>query len=190
MLGLGEGELQLLGERLREVAAADLHVEQEELHRPPVIRKGDYSIFPMASFFIEAKVLSRKRYRWGKASKLCPVDLAMGWGAMSDQSVVDQIDVSQSGRWYRWSSKQPPIPVREIQTHSANMHIIPADDAVEKTLKSVREGQVVFIRGFLVRVTGKNGWKWKSSMSREDTGDGACEIIYAKELIITQTGSK
>ena len=161
---------------------------QEELHRPPVIRKGDYSIFPMASFFIEAKVLSRKRYRWGKESKLSPVDLALGWGPMSDENILKSIKVSQSGRWYRWRSKDLAVPMSEIKVSSANMHIIPADDAVEKVLKSVRKGQIVIIDGFLVRVDHPSGWRWISSTSRRDTGDGACEIIYAKSLKIDAGG--
>ena len=163
---------------------------QEKVEREPVIRKGDFSIFPAATFQIEAKVLSRKRYRTGTEAELSPMDLALGWGPMSDQNVVDKLSVSQSGRWYRWScGSKPPIPIRKIETHSANMHIIPASDAVEKVLKSVRVGQVIHIDGYLVRVTGKDGWRWNSSMSREDTGDGACEIVYAKDLFITHTGS-
>ena len=157
---------------------------QEELHRPGMIRMDDFSIMPLASFKIEAKVLSRKRYWWGKESKLSPVDLAMGWGAMSDEGVLDYLKIRQSGRWYHWSAKDLPIPKREIQDHSANMHIIPADDEVRRTLKAARKGQIVSIEGYLVRVNHPSGWHWESSLTRTDRGDGACEIIYAKSMRI------
>ena len=51
---------------------------------------------------------------------------------MSDEAVIDQIEISQSGRWYRWHSDALLIPKLEIQTHSANMHLIPADGFCEK----------------------------------------------------------
>lgn len=157
---------------------------QTELHRPPMMRRDDFSIMPLAGFQLQAKVLSRKRYFWGKESQLAPIDLALGWGRMSDERVLESIEIDQFGRWYRWNSKKPPIPIAEIKRSSANMHIIPADDTVEKALKSVREGQIITIDGYLVRVNHPSGWSWTSSLSRTDSGDGACEIVYAKELEI------
>ena len=34
----------------------------------------------------------------------------------------------------------------------------------------------------LVAAQGDDGWQWRSSLSREDSGDGACELIYVCEL--------
>ncbi len=167
---------------------APINPVQTELDRPTPIRIGKYSLLPLAEFQIKAKVLSRKRYWFGKGTDLCPVDLALGWGAMSDERVLEHISISQSGRWYRWSCKELPIPKREIQTHSANMHIIPANDEVEKVLKSVRAGQIVIIDGYLVICHSADGFSWESSLTRDDTGDGACEIVYAKEIIIREGG--
>ena len=78
-----------------------------------------------------------------------------------------------------------PIPRREIETQSANMHMIPADDAIASTLKSIKSGQVVKIKGFLVRADAKDGWHWKSSLTREDTGNGACELVYVKAITVS-----
>ena len=68
--------------------------------------------------------------------------------------------------------------------HSANMHMIPKDEAVQEVLERVRKGDVVYIRGKLVRVNTTDGWHWSSSLSRNDTGKGACEIIYVEEVDI------
>jgi hypothetical protein len=62
------------------------------------------------------------------------------------------------------------------------MHLIPATPAVEKRLKSLRPGQVVALKGYLVEVTGDGGFTWRSSLTREDTGAGACELIWVEEL--------
>jgi len=146
----------------------------------------EYLITPLADFSIEAKVLAREDYWLGKESDLAPTDLALGWQKMSDESVLAQIDISQSGRWYRWRVEHFPIPRREIETQSANMHIMPADEHIASMLKSVRPGQIINIQGQLIRAQTQDGWRWQSSLSREDTGNGACELIYVTHLEIAQ----
>ena len=143
-----------------------------------------YTITPLESFEIQARVLSTEHYSFGRESDLSPVDLALGWGKMSDEVVLKDIKITQSNRFYYWHVDEFPIPRREIETHSANMHMIPADDAIESTLKSIRAGQVVEISGYLVQINASDGWHWKSSLTREDTGNGACEVVYVKALLV------
>ena len=145
----------------------------------------DYDITELATFDIEARVLSKKNYRFGRESELSPTDLALGWGKMSDEAVLDKIQISQSGRSYRWRVDSFPIPRREIETHSANMHLIPATDSVKRDIKSVRKGDIVKISGTLVNVKARHdNWRWSSSQTRNDTGAGACELIFVRSLVI------
>ncbi|MFM9835951.1 MAG: hypothetical protein ACKVOA_07595 [Methylophilaceae bacterium] len=145
---------------------------------------NNYTIRPLESFQIEARVLSATHYLIGRESDLSPVDLALGWGRMSDEAILKDVDISQSNRFYYWHVDHFPIPREEIETHSANMHMIPADNQIEKQLKSVRVGQVVSIKGELVEVSAPDGWHWKSSLTRNDTGQGACELVYVKEITL------
>ena len=48
----------------------------------------------------------------------------------------------------------------------------------------VREDQRVRIEGWLVEAKSSNS-SWRSSTTREDTGDGACELIYVCALSVT-----
>jgi hypothetical protein len=134
---------------------------------------------PLAGFSIEARVLSREDYRLGREADLSPTDLALGWQAMRDDAVLSQLDISQSSRWYsfRWKD-QPPLPPGEIARSSANMHMIPASDAVADALANVDKGDSVRIEGWLVEASAPDGWRWRSSTTREDTGGGACEVVY------------
>jgi hypothetical protein len=143
-----------------------------------------YRITPLADFRVRAKVLSRETYSLGREAELSPLDLALGWGRMSDEAVLQQIDISQSGRWYRWRTPKYPIPRREIETHSANMHMIPADDYVEDALDDVREGQVIELSGQLVAARAEDGWHWTSSLTREDTGARSCELVFVERVRI------
>jgi hypothetical protein len=63
------------------------------------------------------------------------------------------------------------------------MHLIPANDQVREALDRVNSGSTVSLRGFLVEARGEDGWRWRSSMSREDTGDGACELILVTDVL-------
>ena len=101
---------------------------------------------------------------------------------------MDEISISQSGRWYYWRTSNFPIPRRDIETMSANMHLIPANDAIENQIEETQEGDIIEITGSLVKATSNSdNWAWKSSLTRSDTGNGACEVILVKELKITGT---
>ena len=64
------------------------------------------------------------------------------------------------------------------------MHIVPSNDYVKHLLTKVRAGQIVHIKGQLIEAKKSNGWHWRSSLSREDTGNGACELMYVTELTV------
>jgi hypothetical protein len=151
--------------------------------QPPIALEAA-TLHPLARFSLTARVLSREDYRFDAEAALSPTDLALGWGRMSDTAVLHDIDVSQSGRFYYWRVDAFPIPQREIETHSANMHMVPADRMVARTLERVRSGDVVTIEGYLVEADKPGGWKWRSSLTRDDTGNGACELVYVRSLHI------
>jgi len=143
-----------------------------------------YTITPLESFEIEARVLSTEHYSFDREADLAPVDLALGWGKMSDEAILKDIKISQSNRFYFWHVNEFPIPRREIETNSANMHMIPADSIIEKVLEGIKAGQRVKLSGYLVQADSSDGWHWKSSLSREDTGNGSCELVYVKSAIV------
>ncbi len=145
---------------------------------------GDYVITPLAGIGIQARVLGREDYRLDAGAALSPTDLALGWRQMADPVHYEKLDISQSGRWYhyRWGAEGPPLPLAEIIRSSANMHLIPADPTVARALKQVQAGQTVRLQGWLVEVKRSDGWQWRSSLTRDDSGDGSCELIYVCAL--------
>jgi hypothetical protein len=158
-------------------------IQRSIANAEPFDFKG-YRITPLAFFEIEARVLSRERYRRGREADLSPIDLALGWGPMSAQEVIDQLQISQSNRYYRWRTDRLPIPAPVIASHSANMHIIPAADPIEKELMKIREGHVVRLGGYLIQANAQDGWRWRSSLTRSDTGGSACELIFVDRISV------
>ena len=149
------------------------------------ISHGDYTLQPQASFEITARVLSKTKYTFDRNADLVPVDLALGWGPMSQHKVLDTLKIWQDHRWYFYRYEgSPVIPNDQMAKHSANMHLIPHNSKIESQIKAVKKGEVVHLTGYLVNVTGENGFYWNSSLTREDTGDGSCEVVLVKTIEI------
>lgn len=147
------------------------------------IRQAQYLLHPQAEFDITARLLSRERYRWDRGASLSPIDWALGWGPMSDDRVLSQLQISQGARFfnYRWPDA-PPIPVEAIIRSSANVHLIPANEQIWRQLERTAPGRIVRVQGLLVHVVGDDGFRWNSSLTREDTGAGACELLFVQAV--------
>lgn len=146
------------------------------------IRAGDYTITRRANIQLEAKVLGQRDYQRDNAAPLSPMDLALAWGPMAEDHVIEQIEVNQRRRFYYWRTDRFPIPRREIERNSANMHIVPVNQAIASQLKSIEDGDIIRLVGYLIDAERNDGWRWETSMTREDTGRGACEIILVTRL--------
>lgn len=150
----------------------------------PWTREGK-EIFPLARFALQARVLSKENYRFDSSSDISPIDLALGWGPMSDQKILDGLDIAQGTRRFFVCPKgPPPLSMNLLMASSSNMHMLPARKDIEKTLKSFRVGQLVELSGYLVGVKENGQWTWVTSLSRTDTGDGACEIFWVERAAI------
>ncbi|HBG61118.1 MAG TPA: hypothetical protein DDX37_04685, partial [Candidatus Omnitrophica bacterium] len=135
--------------------------EQRLLLTREGFRHGDVSISLLAEFSLDAMVLSKQRYYFGRDAELAPYDLALGWGPMSNPEVIKDIRISQGNRWYTYRYKiPPPIPHREISYHSSNMHLVAATKEVAEEIKNVRWGDIIHMEGYLINITGDDGWYW------------------------------
>ena len=161
---------------------------QINLEKQSVIHHKEYRLLPLATFSVTARVLGKERYRFDRGAGLAPFDLALGWGKMSDVSVTEPLQINQAVRRVRlwWDLEDLKIPRRELEMSSSNMHIVPATDEVKRTLKKISSGDVITFSGYLVEARDDGGFQWRSSMSREDRGDGACELVYVEELTILE----
>jgi hypothetical protein len=147
-----------------------------------------WTITPKAEYHIAARVLSTERYRTEWQSTLSPIDLALGWGELSSKKVDRWIDWSQSGRWYfyQWSGDSP-YKADFIKDHSANVHIIPSTENLKSAVLRLHSNEIVLLEGLLVNVDGSRGGEnywWHTSLSRKDNGDGSCELLYLKRLVV------
>lgn len=138
-----------------------------------------------AHYRITARILALERYRFDALASLVPEDLALGWGPMSDNRVLQTVDISQSDRFYYWHvSPNTVISRNVIIEHSANTHVIPANPAVAGQLSHLRRGQVVTLDGELVDGVRDDGRWINTSLVRTDSGPGACEVMLVQTVVV------
>lgn len=148
------------------------------------------TITKKAFYRISGLVVSKHSYS-DFNSFLVPVDLALVFGDLYKSSLYKELRWSQSGRWYfyEYDSSFPKKDNSYISRYSSNNHIIPSSDNLKRAINKIRKGDLVVLEGYLVYVEGKKKNKsfyLKSSLSRNDSGGGSCEIIYLTKLKINE----
>ncbi|MET0533770.1 MAG: hypothetical protein ABW171_06050 [Steroidobacter sp.] len=158
------------------------HEPLQKLVQRPAFQFGNYQLTPLAEFDVEARVLSVEKYRTDGGSRLSPIDFALGWGPMSDSAVLDHFRIKQGGRFFSIYPDEQAIDLNTALRSASNMHLIPASGTLEDQLKRVRPGNIVRLRGKLVSALGPNNFTWTSSLTRADSGNGACELFYVESM--------
>lgn len=119
-------------------------------------------------------------------------DVCVVWGKNATNPLLSSIKFS-SGEFtcfYQWSGTDPGFS----NQHISNNHMIPATEEVKKLIKNVRIGDQVTFSGYLTDYEVKDAkgnlvGKRTTSITREDTRNGACEVVYATDgSIISRTG--
>jgi hypothetical protein len=180
--------------------AIDLQIDPVQTDIPeaqatPLKRKDwffTWTILPRAQYQISARVLVNQEYSsniFDMRSRLCPLDIGLGWMELSDPAVDEQITWwNQSDRTLHFSWElAPPYSYEYINAHISNNHVIPATGNLAAALKSLKRNDLVQMEGLLVDARTKFlGMEYRvdTSMRREDTGQGACETFYVTRLVV------
>ncbi len=150
------------------------------------IKSNNVALSYMAEYKIIGKVASKRKYYSTDNGDVAPYDLAMLWGKLPNKSNDKYIKYSQFGRFYYYKYRyDSPLQGNYIAKHSANCHIVPANKKVLDELKKVKKGDYIELKGYLVNLTFRQRGRLmtlNTSTTRNDTGAGACEIIYVTEI--------
>ena len=151
-------------------------------------KSGEFVLTPAAEYRIAAVVVGREDYSYGWNARISPVDLALAWGRLAEPDSRKYVSYSVGGRWVSFKLKEgSPFDVAYVISHASNNHIIPSTRNIRRAVKTIKERQKVVLEGFLVRLSGtydgKQVW-WNTSLSRTDSGDGSCELLYVTKARI------
>jgi hypothetical protein len=148
----------------------------------------NYLIEKHHRYKIAGEVLSVETYNVAFKSEFFDVDLGLIWGPRV-ADLKQKYTFNQGGRWLFWSSKGPVSDDerRYLTAHISNNHLIPVEGR-RNLFKAVRwpnRGDKVRIGGYLVTIKNPSGGvAVASSTSRDDTGAGACEVVWVDEIQI------
>ncbi|XID75221.1 hypothetical protein ACF3NA_01290 [Alkanindiges sp. WGS2144] len=135
----------------------------------------------LEQFSGEFRILGRKDYSNDREAQFSPVDFAVSEGILASKYYYPLIGVKQDNRYLTWRMSTLPVSPKKAIELVSNIHIIPANPAIAARLKQVKQGDLVQLQGDLVEV-GNNDWTWRSSLSRNDVGDGACELLRVQSV--------
>jgi len=142
---------------------------------------------PRATYEITGYAAETSRKLLDEWDFVVPLDVALVWGPIADPAVLSHLKFHLSKRYvsYWYDAGTPSFAVGKLPSHIANNHLIPATEDVADSLARIAIGDLVMLRGKLVDVDiqdadGRQVFRSRTSLSREDVGSGACEIIWVE----------
>jgi len=186
---------------LLDAALAQDPVQTELAHEPFTTTVADitYTVRPLFAYDLYGLVVSKHDadtwWDWIHAAshdKLNVTDLCVVWGANAKSGSYRAIDFS-SGEFvcYVQARSREDWQAFDI-TAVSNNHLLTDDRSIAKVLKSARIGDQIHFRGYLAEYSHNHGFAFHrgTSVTRTDTGNGACETVFATEAQIVRVGNR
>lgn len=165
---------------------------QTRVRKPPIdtqMNGVDYRIQPRYAYELNAVVVSLHHSDtwWDYAHKawgdhVNVMDLCVAWGDSVRSGAYRDVSFSNNQWECHWSYRSERAMKNFSNAQASNNHIVTDDPALAKSLRNIRVGDQIRLRGYLVDYTilkgGHPGGTRVSSETRTDSGPGACEVLY------------
>ncbi|MFA5119244.1 MAG: hypothetical protein WC695_10465 [Candidatus Omnitrophota bacterium] len=165
------------------------------------IRGYSYRLTPVYEFEINALVVSKYNYKFGiyRSDSVFPIDLCMIWG----DNIARKTYKNMSLRFFhdcRWCEVEWWGNLDFNMRQLANCHLVANKKSILDKINRIVIGDQLKIKGKLVNIEGRLVSKpdkytprqlsWRTSVSRTDTGAGACEIVYVEDIIFLKKANQ
>lgn len=159
----------------------------------PVLLEAGKWLEPKWYYEVDAYVLSVAEYSRGHLSDVSSRDLVLAWGPVAKPQNIHGIKVTQAERGFEWKAVDEAlfrnIGPKALGLAMANTLVIGANPLATKQLDSVRPGDALRARGYLVDVKTRESTVFaKSSIKRDDKGAGSSEIFYVTSAEVLDPG--
>ena len=168
----------------------------EELYEVQNIGGYTFKIKKIAKYSISGRVVNVQDYLGYDAfNRFSPRDFGLAYGLYANKDNTKGIFFySLHDRFLHWhmfgGNKVSELGgYNRFALSVSNNHIIPSDKKVSKLMYKVKRNDYIRVEGFLASVYYDNNKDqvskslWTSSTQRNDTGNGACEIILVKNIV-------
>lgn len=167
-------------------------IPQNEFHFP--YQGQDIRVWPVMSYEISGLVMSHndpaKWYSFDithDTQSINTRDVCLIWGSNLRTDDYKKVRFSNDDYMCNWSYGRDVKHINEKEI--SNNHLITASDKVREQIADLRIGDQVSIVGKLVSF-GEQRWGNRmngSSLTRDDTGRGACENIYVESVTVLRS---
>jgi hypothetical protein len=153
------------------------------------IGRANYEITPRFSYKLRGLVvathdskswLDTAHEAWGDT--LNTADICVVWGEDAFNSYLNRFHFSHDD-WTCFFQTQDSTAYRSFRTDQfSNNHMLPADPEVAKEIAEIEIGDQIEFDGYLVDYSINGRAARRTSITRNDIGNGACEIVYTTSL--------
>lgn len=155
-----------------------------------VVKKTAYTVKPLFRYEISGLVVSQHRSdsfldlshrRWRDYLNI--KDLCLVWGRNISSGVYRETKFWNRDFTCMCQFPDEAAARRFSVRHLSNNHLLSADRGLNRRILRVRPGDQVRIRGYLAEYSQPaNGFARGTSITRDDTGNGACETIFVTDF--------
>lgn len=155
-----------------------------------------YFVDPVADYELYGLVVSHNNigsftdaYHNSKSVDIKDICVVWGTNVMSD--IYQRANFS-SGAWTCYVNLDNAQDSYDFEpTQLSNNHLLSSKKSIQEKMRSLHIGDQVHLRGYLVNYANSKTpqHKRKSSLVRNDTGNGACEVFFLETLRIIKEGN-
>jgi hypothetical protein len=155
-------------------------------------RHANYNVQPVADYELWGLVVSHNNIGsiadiYHDENSLDTKDLCVIWGDNVQTDDFHQVKF-WNGPWTCNWRYPGDTSLRADQV--SNNHLVTDRDSLRRAIATVRIGDQIRLRGMLVNYQRADQPEWwrRSSTNRQDTGDGACEVVFVRDLDVLRPG--
>ncbi|NNC98455.1 MAG: hypothetical protein HKN88_10340 [Gammaproteobacteria bacterium] len=158
------------------------------------VNKIDYKIKPLYDYELVGMIVSYKQHdgnarlhkRWN--DHLNVADYCVLWGETAVAKTLPKLNFWNGQFTCNFSTRDQQAWDNFNPSQLSNNHLVAADEYLRKKISKISIGDQIRIRGKLVEYQNLNtGGTRGTSITRDDTGDGACETIFVEQVQILKT---
>jgi len=182
-------------------AAVMVEPDQQATNRAPfrtTVGGIEYTVRPVFAYDISGLVVSKHNADtwWDWVHKawrdnLNVTDLCVVWGGNAQRGSYRDISFSSGEFVCYWQAPSSSAWSAFDEYSISNNHLLTDNPAIAKVLKNARIGDQIRVRGFLAEYSHHDGVAFfrGTSTTRRDTGNGACETIFATDAEVIRPGN-
>lgn len=191
MLVLGFWNRNKLPAEVRLIDEVKLEPIQRQSSKAPFdtqLKGIDYHVEPLYEYELYGLVVSYREHdgnqslhkRWN--DHLNMLDVCVVWSNNASSGLLNQLDFWNGQFTCNVQAKSNEVWSKFNMSQLSNNHLLSDDDGIRRAVSRLKVGDQIRVKGWLSSYTSAGGAPRRTSTTRTDTGNGACETIFVEQF--------